>query len=254
MKKFLAISALLLSFGATAVIAQPVQSPYGQPQAWHGVLSVSDQGEFDRYYANWVDATRRGDRDSISDNSRRMQDLMTRYNIPVSVSFDQIASVYPPAAAPNPAYPRGSWQARLSADDQKEFDKQYAKWVSDTRKNDQDGVASSARKMQDLMSRYSIPASVPYAEIASGGTTAAAPVPAYPNPAYAYAYTAGQRLSSDDQHAFDKAYKKWVDARRKNHKEDIDENAHKMQDIMARYNIPANVQYDQIASPDAANH
>jgi hypothetical protein len=235
------------------VVAQPLpQSAYSQPQGWHGVMSVDDQAQFDRYYANWVDATRRNDRDAISDNARKMQDLMTRYNIPVSVSFDQIvsASPYPAPAAANPA---GAWQARLSADDQKEFDKQYSKWVNATRKNDQDDISSSTRKMQDIMARYSIPASVPFAEVASGGTAAAAP-PAYPNPAYSYAYTAGQRLSSDDQHAFDKAYKKWVEARRKKHPEDMDENARKMQDIMARYNIPANVQFDQIASPDAVSH
>jgi hypothetical protein len=252
MKKFLALTALLASFGVTAVIAQPMtQSVYSQPQGWHGVMSPEDQSQFDRYYANWVDATRRNDRDGISDNARKMQDLMTRYNIPVSISFDQIASAapYPQAAA---AYPAGSWQARLSADDQKEYDKQYSKWVNDTRKGDQDGVSSSARRMQDIMARYSIPASVPFAEVASGGTGAAAPV-AYPNPAYAYPSTVAQRLSPDDQHAFDKAYKKWVEARRKKHSEDMDENARKMQDIMTRYNIPANVQFDQIASADAVN-
>ena len=250
MKKLLALFALFLSIGVTTAVASPrMQSPYGQPQAWHGVLSVDDQAQFDRYYSKWIDATRRNDRDDISDNSRKMQDIMTRYNIPVSVSFDQIASATsypPPAAYPNPAYAAGSWQSRLSADDQKEFDKQYAKWVSATRKNDQDDIASSARKMQDIMARYSIPAGIPFAQVASGGAATA-----YPNPAYTYPYTAAQRLSSDDQHAFDKEYKKWVEARRKNHREDIDEHVRKMENIMARYNIPANVQFDQIASPDA---
>ena len=254
MKRFLVLSALLVGFGMGTLVAQPLpQSAYSQPQGWHGVMSGDDQAQFDRYYANWIDATRRNDRDAISDNARKMQDLMTRYNIPVSVSFDQIASSTPYPAPATAAYPAGSWQARLSADDQKEFDKQYSKWVNATRKNDQDDISSSARKMQDIMARYSIPASVPFAEVASGGTAAAAPA-AYPNPAYASAYTAGQRLSSDDQHAFDKAYKKWVEARRKKHPEDMNENARKMQDIMARYNIPANVQFDQIASPDAVSH
>lgn len=248
MKKFLAISALLASFGVTTALARPLpQAAYAQPQGWHGVMSVDDQSQFDRYYANWVNATRANDRDAISDNARKMQDLMTRYNIPTSVSFDQIASAAP---YPAPAYASGSWQARLSADDQREFDKQYKKWVDATRKGDQDDISSSARKMQDIMARYSIPSTVSYAEIASGGTTAAAPAP-YPNPAYAYPATAAQRLSSDDQHAFDKAYKKWAEARRKHHAADEDENARRMQDIMARYNIPANVQFDQIASPDS---
>ena len=253
MKKLLTLSTLFLTLGVTAAIAEAqAQVAYAQPQGWHGVMSVDDQSQFDRYYANWVNATRANDRDAISDNARKMQDLMTRYNIPTSVSFDQIASGAPyPATAV--AYQPGTWQARLSADDQKEFDKQYSKWVSATRKGDQDDIASSQRKMQDIMARYSIPSSVPFAEVASGDTAAAAPAP-YPNPAYAYPATVAQRLSSNDQHAFDKAYKKWVDARRKHHLEDADENGRKMQDIMARYNIPANVQFDQVASPDAANH
>src|SRR4029077_17488770 len=99
MKKLLALFALFLSIGVTTAVASPrMQSPYGQPQAWHGVLSVDDQAQFDRYYSKWIDDTRRNDRDDISDNSRKMQDIMTRYNIPVSVSFDQIASAtsYPP--------------------------------------------------------------------------------------------------------------------------------------------------------------
>ena len=252
MQKLLLLCALLTGFGAVAVAAPPTfQGAYNQPQAWHGVLSADDQSQFDKYYARWVDATRKNDRDDISENSRKMQDIMTRYNIPVSVSFDQIASAgaYPATAYPNPAYAAGSAQGRLSPEDQKEFDKAYAKWVDATRKNDQDDISSNARKMQDIMARYNISAGVPFAEVASGGTA-----PAYPNTAYAYTPTQPQRLSADDQHNFDKAYKKWVDARRKNHREDIDENARKMQDVMARYNIPANVSFDQIASPGAANH
>ena len=243
MKHLLALCALLFCL-ANAAMARPViqQDPYGQPQAWRGTLSVDDQTQFDRYYAKWMEATRKNDREDISENARKMQDIMTRNNIPVGVSFDQIASA---AAYPNPAYPAGvSWQGRLSAEDQKDFDKAYSKWIESTRKNDQDDVSSSARRMQGIMARYNIPASVPFAQVASGGT--AAP---YPNTAYAPAYGQAQRLSADDQKQFDKAYKKWLEARHKKHNEDIDENARKMQDIMARYNIPANVAFDQIASP-----
>jgi len=94
------------------------------------------------------------------------------------------------------------------------------------------------------MARYNIPASVPFAQVASGGTQAA-----YPNTAYVPAYSQGQRLSSDDQKEFDKAYKKWLESRHKKHTEDMAESERKMRDIMARYNIPANVSFDQIASP-----
>ena len=246
MKKFLAMSALLLSFAAvSAVPLASIQDPYGQPQAWHGVLSVDDQAQFDRYYAKWVDATRRSDRDDISDNARKMQEIMTRYNIPVSVSFDRVASYpspYPAGAyAPYPAYPPAV--QRLSNDDQKQFDKEYGRWVEATRKNDQEDISEHARKMQDIMARYNMPASLPFAQVASGGSAAGV----YPNSAYAYPQP--RHLSSDDQKNFDKAYKKWLEARHKNHKEDTDENERKMHDIMARYDIPANVPYEQIASP-----
>jgi hypothetical protein len=249
MKKCLAISALLISLAAASAAAPPrAQDPYGQPQSWHGVLSVDDQAQFDRYYAKWIDATRKNDRDDISYDSRKMQEIMTHYNIPVSISFDQVASnpvatAYPAGAyapAPYPAYPAAA--QRLSADDQKEFDKDYGKWVEATRKNNQEDVSEHARKMQDIMARYNIPVGVPFAQVASGGSAGA-----YPNPAYAYPQP--QRLSSDDQKNFDKAYKKWLEARHKNHKEDMDENERKMHDIMARYNIPANVPYEQIATP-----
>ena len=247
MKQFLAVSALLISFAAASAAAPPrTQNPYGQPQAWHGVLSVDDQAQFDRYYGKWVDATRRNDRDDISDNARKMQEIMTRYNIPVSVSFDQVVSnpaPYPPAVyapAPYPTYPAGV--QRLSADDQKDFDKEYGKWVDATRKNNQEDIVEHERKMQGIMARYNIPSGVPFAQVASGGSAGV-----YPNPAYGYPQP--RHLSSDDQKNFDKAYKKWLEARHKNHKEDMDENERKMHDIMARYDIPANVPYEQIATP-----
>ncbi len=39
---------------------------------------------------------------------------------------------------------------------------------------------------------------------------------------------------------------------RKNDRDDIDKDVRHMQDIMARYSIPASIPFDQIASPDAA--
>ena len=244
MRRVLALSALLIGFAITPAIAQPVHQEYAQPQGWHGVLSASDQSQFDTYYQKWIDATRRNDQDDISNNARKMQDIMTRYNVPSSVPFDQVASstapVYPGAA------PAAGWQGRLSADDQKDFDKAYSKWVNATRKNDQDDISSSARKMQEIMARYSIPPNVPFSAVASGGSVAAYPA------APVYSYTQAPHLSNDDQKAFDHAYKEWVKARHKNHKGEMDENEAKMRDIMARNNIPANVPYDQIASPGTA--
>jgi hypothetical protein len=266
MKNLLALSAVLIAFAVTAA-AVPAHAQYsgvyGQPQGWHGRLSADDQSHFDKYYAKWVEATRKNDQDDISGNARHMQDIMARYNIPQNVPFDQIASnsgaygsgpyqsAYPSGAYPNGAY-QGAYpaygQTRLSPDDQRQFDKAYSKWIDATRKNDRDDIAENARKMQDIMARYNIPSNVPFAQVATGGETGA-----YPNNAYGYAYPQQQRLSADDQHNFDKDYKHWLDARRKNDRDDIDKNARRMQDIMARYNIPANVPFDRIVSPDAAN-
>ena len=61
------------------------------------------------------------------------------------------------------------YTGRLSADDQKEFDKYYKKWVDDTRRNDRDDIASDVRHMQDIMVRNQIPSDVPFDRIASTG-------------------------------------------------------------------------------------
>ena len=212
---------------------------------WQGRLTPDDQREFDRYYSKWTEDTRKNDRDDSAEDAHHMQDIMTRYNIPADVPFDQVASMGYQAAYPNAAYPR--WQGRLSPDDQRDFDKAYAKWVNDTRKNDRDDIDKDARKMQDIMARNSIPSNVPFSQIASNGYAAANGSPVgYP----ANGGWAG-RLSAEDQKEFDKYYTKWVNDTRKNDRDDIDRDVRKMQEIMARNNIPSGVPYAQIASPGA---
>src|SRR5439155_26552319 len=66
-----------------------------------------------------------------------------------------------------PGFAQG--QVRLSAEDQKKFDKHYAKWVNDTRKNDRDDIAKDVHHMQEIMAQYNIPANVPYDQIATPG-------------------------------------------------------------------------------------
>jgi hypothetical protein len=260
MKNVLAISTLLLCvflLGVAQAPAQPQYGAYGQPQSWHGVLSANDQSQFDQYYANWVDATRKNDQADASNNARRMEDIMSRYNIPSNVPFDQVASA---GAGMNAAYPNGAYpgtypapgQARLSPDDQKQFDKYYAKWVDARRKNDQDDINNNAAKMQDIMARYNIPSNVSFDQVATN--SGAYPAAAYPNGVPQAAYPAAQRLSPDDQKQFDKYYQKWMDATRKNDRDDIDNNARKMQEIMARYNIPSNVPFAQVASGGYASN
>ena len=62
-----------------------------------------------------------------------------------------------------PGFAQG--QVRLSAEDQKKFDKHYAKWVNDTRKNDRDDIAKDVHEMQEIMAKYNIPANVPYDQL-----------------------------------------------------------------------------------------
>jgi len=236
---------------------------YGQAQNWRGTLSPDDQRDFDKYYSKWVDASRKNDRDDIAENARHMQDIMIRNHIPVGVSFDQIATspapaynaAYPAGTYPNGAYPNAypypAGQARLSLDDQRKFDKDYEQWMDAQRKNDRDDIDKHAREMEDIMSRYNIPSNVPFASIATSGY----PAGAYANAPYGYAYGAGaQRLSDKDQKDFDKAYHHWVEARNKRDMDDIDKSERKMREIMAKYNIPANVRFAEIATAGSAYH
>ncbi len=275
MKYLSVITTMLLSLIVAAVPRQAQAQynvAYGQAQNWRGTLSPDDQRDFDKYYSKWVDASRKGDRDDIAKNQEKMQDIMVRNHIPVGVSFDQVATnpqsaypayggaypngAYPTGAYPNGAYPYPGGQARLSPDDQRKFDSDYQKWMDAQRKNDQDDVDNHAREMEDIMSRYNIPSNVPFASIATNGNAAPAYGNApYGNAPYGYAYgTGAQRLSDRDQKDFDKAYHHWVEARNKRDMDDVDKNERKMREIMAKYNIPANVSFDQIATAGSAYH
>lgn len=237
---------LLGTFVLLAVFALPALAQ------WQGQLSPDDQRKFDKSYSKWIDDTRRNDRDDIAKDIGKMQEIMAKYNIPPSVPFNQIASngsAYPANAYPGPA--SSQWQGRLSPDDQRDFDKYYAKWIDDTRKNDRDDIGKDIGHMQEIMARNNIPPEVPFNQLVSNPS--AYPAYGYPAGAYpVYGHWQG-RLSPDDQRNFDKSYSKWLKHTRKNDRDDIEKDVRQMQDIMARYNIPANVPFDRIASPDAAS-
>jgi len=208
-------------------------------------LTAEDQKEFDKAYTKWVNDTRKNDRDDIAKDVRKMQEIMARNSIPANVPYEQVAST-------GAGY---QWQNRqqLSPDDQKDFDKAYTKWVNDTRKNDRDDIGKDERKMREIMERNSIPPDVPFDRIASSGYATGS----YNNNGYGnvpqYAPNAGyQRLSQDDQREFDRSYVKWMNDTQRNDRDDIDRDVRKMQDIMTRYEIPPDVPFNQIASPNAA--
>jgi len=212
---------------------------------YRGRLSTDEQREFDKYYTKWVNDTRKNDRDDIAKDVRRMQEIMARKNIPANVPFDQIASTGDPRSEGYPA--RRDWRQKLSSDDQRDFDRYYAEWVEDTRADDRDRVAKDAGYLQAIMARNGIPADVPFDHIAAVGT--------YADTRYPDATRAWQgRLSADDQREFDKHYANWLEDTRRNDRDDIDKDVRRMQDIMARNDIPANIPYDQIASPDAGHY
>lgn len=217
-----------------AALALPALCQYGR-------LSPDDQREFDKAYTKWVNDSRNNDRDDIDKDARKMQDIMARNNISPNVPYEQIASSgYAQQGRYDSAQnaPYGATQGRLSPDDQREFDKAYDKWVNDSRKNDRDDIEKDVRRMQDIMARNNIAPSVPYEQIAT---------PGYANSYRGYSQS---RLSPDDQHEFDQAYEKWEKHVRKNDRDDIRKDERKMQEIMARNNIPRDVPYDQVASPE----
>ncbi|HET9305756.1 MAG TPA: hypothetical protein VFO46_07000 [Candidatus Sulfotelmatobacter sp.] len=229
-----------------------------QGPSYQSQLSPQDQQEFDKYYTKWVNDTRKNDRDDVDRDVRKMQEIMARNNIPADVPFDQVASTgsapgrYENNApyAQNAPYPQNGG-GRLSPEDQRDFDRYYSQWVDDSRRNDRDDAARDMQHLRDIMARNNIPPNIPFEQIA---TVNANPNNGYnnPYPRSGYFGNGQNRLSPDDQHEFDKAYSKWVKDSRKNDRDDIDKDARKMQDIMARYNIPSDVPYDQIASPNAS--
>ena len=210
-------------------------SPGRMYQGW---LSADEQYEFDKYYTKWVNDTRKNDRDDIAKDVRKMQEIMARKNIPASVPFDQIASTGYGAVE---GYP---WRHRLSADDQRDFDRYYSRWVDDGRANDQADLNRDAGYLQAIMARNNIPANVPFDQIASAAD--------YPSDNYPRDQVWQGRLSPEDQREFDKYYADWLEDTRKNDRDDIDKDVSRMQEIMARNNIAANVPFDRIASSDAA--
>lgn len=241
MKKLLGILALVFVFGLP-VLAQ-VQR-----------MTPDDEERFNGYYSRWLQDRQTDNRDDMVSMEHHMQDLMSKYSIPSDTPYDQVASqngAAPPsryddrdrgyAGARN--YPgdrgyAGQWQGRLSPDDQNKFNKEYTKWQESNAKNDRDDIDKHARNMEEIMQRNGIPPDTPFDAIATGnGYRRHTDIREYQG-----------RLSPDDQKRFDKAYEKWQRDRAKRDRDDIPKDEGKMQEIMAKYNIPRDVPYDALVS------
>ena len=129
------------------------------------------------------------------------------------------------------------WQNRMSPEDQRAFNDEYEKWQRASACNDRDDIREDARRMQDIMARNRIPRTLPFDVIASSNGYGP--------------YQGGreyQRFSPEDQNRFDRIYDHWLDSRRKQDRDDVEKDERKMQEMMARYNIPRDVPYDEVAS------
>ena len=132
----------------------------------------------------------------------------------------------------------GQWQGRISSDDQKEFNEHYKEWQEANAKNDRHDIDKHARKMSEIMARYNIPRDTPFDAVAtSGGNSLHYDLREYQG-----------RFSPDDQKKFDKAYEEWMEHRGKGDRHETAEEEGKMQELMARYNIPRDLPYDALAS------
>lgn len=92
MKSLLGIGAFLIAFGLSLV---------GQAVAQTQRMSPADQDRFNGYYTRWIEDKRTGDRDDMLSMEHHMQDLMSRYQIPSSTPYEEVAAQN---AAPAPRY------------------------------------------------------------------------------------------------------------------------------------------------------
>lgn len=59
---------------------------------FRGKFTEDDQKKFDKAYEHWVNDRHRNDRDDVAKDEGKMQEIMTRYNIPRDVPYDMLAS------------------------------------------------------------------------------------------------------------------------------------------------------------------
>jgi hypothetical protein len=232
---------LFASLIVLAAMALPALAQQG-PQ-----MSPDDQQKFDNYYSRWSQDRQSGDRDDMVSSEHHMQDLMNKYSIPADTPYDRVASqnevAPPPAYNNNPNYDNRDYDNRsyanqLPGDDQNKFNKEYTKWQEANARNDRDDIDNHARNMEQIMQRDNIPQNTPFNAIAT--TSGYAPrenVREYQG-----------RFSPDDQKKFDKAYEKFQRDRAKHDRDDYAKDEEKLNEIMAKYNIPRDVPYDALVS------
>jgi hypothetical protein len=202
-------------------------------------MTSDDQQAFSGYYSRWVQDKQSGDRDDMMSMEHHMQDIMSKYAIPPSTPYDQVAAQNGNALPP-PAYtnqPANHWQGVLSAGDQDKFNKEYTKWQEANATNNRGDIDKHARNMEEILNRYNIPPNTPFSQIATVSTVSHTNVTQYQG-----------RFSPDDQKKYDKSYEHWQEDQAKHNRNKMYKDEGEMQEIMARYNIPRDVPFSALAS------
>ncbi|HLV88062.1 MAG TPA: hypothetical protein VKV39_13845 [Candidatus Sulfotelmatobacter sp.] len=128
-------------------------------------------------------------------------------------------------------------QNTMTPEDQRAFNSEFDEWQRARARNDRDDIDEHARRMQEIMERNNIPPDTPFEAIASANGDGA--------------FQGGreyQRFSPEDQSHFDRIYDHWLESRRRHDRNDIEKDERRMQDMMARYDIPRDVPYDDLTS------
>lgn len=223
----------LIVLAVMAAVALPALAQVQQ-------MTEDDQQAFNGYYSRWVHDKQVSDRDDMMSMEHHMQDIMSKYAIPPSTPYDEVASQNSNGAPLPPAYtnqPASKWQGVLSSSDQDKFDKEYTKWQEANATNNRGDIDKHARNMEEIMNRYNIPPNTPFTQIASVSTEPHTNVAQYQG-----------RFSPDDQKKYDKAYEHWQADSAKHDRSKTYKDEGEMQEIMARYNIPRDVPFSALAS------
>jgi len=224
----------------------PNQSYGASHDRWQGRLSTEDQGRFDSYYSRWLNYTQANDAANRNAMEERMRDVMSHYNIPSDVSFDQIAS----NRNANSRYGvrddgddhgrmRGDrarqGQNQLTVEDQQRFDSYYSRWLTARRTCNRSETGSMEERMRDLMGRNSIPLTVQFSQISSDS-------------AERYSQPNIPRFSGKDASDFRAYYARWQDYKRTNNREQVASMEERMRKVMTDHNVPNDASYEDVVN------
>lgn len=220
---------------ALAVVALSLVLPiWAQDHNWQ--LSSEDQRRFDSYYSRWQQYRQKNDREQILSMEKRMQDVYAHYQVPADTPYWRVAS--------NGHSAEDQFRGRLERGDQERFDSYFSRWQEYRRENNRGQVLSMEKRMQEVYAHYHIPSSTPYFWVASNARDEDRDQ--WDRDRW------HRRLSDQDQARFDDYYRRWLAYRQNDDRQGAMAMERRMRDIMEGYEIPVQVGYEQVASPEAA--